>query len=123
MKRKLFLETFFRALGAKEVLWTAIEPDKICGTVLYEPNDSEEKQDFVWHMTESTVPGENVKMLLQFLSDNNLIDNDKIRKPINDLSIDFLDKGRSEKVWNELFNIEVSMLDNGEETDKYFIHL
>jgi hypothetical protein len=90
---------------------------------LYEPNDLQESQDFVWHMTENEVPGEDVKILLQFLTKNCLIENDKLIKPIKEIDIDFIDRNRLEMTWNELFAIEVNMIDNGEETDKYFIHL
>jgi hypothetical protein len=121
-KRKLFLKTFLGALGAKEILWTNTQVDKIYGTAIYELNNREERQDFVWHMSELNVPNEDVKKLLEFLSKNNLIDIDKIFKPIEEINIDFIDKSNLEKTWNELFNIEVKMIDNGEETDSYFIH-
>ena len=66
-KRKLFLETFLGALGAKKILWTSTQVDKIYGTVVYDPNDTEKRQDFVWHMTETNVPGDDIKKLLEFL--------------------------------------------------------
>jgi hypothetical protein len=122
MKRKLFLETFLGALGAKQILWIDIQYDKVYRTVVYDPNDHEERQDFVWHMTENNVPNDNVKKLLQFLSENNLIDTDRIITPIDELNIDFIDKSEVETFWNDLFDIEVRMIDDGEETDRYFIH-
>jgi hypothetical protein len=122
MKRKLFLETFLGALGAKQILWIDIQYDKVYRTVVYDPNDDEERQGFVWHMTENNVPNDNVKKLLQFLSENNLIDIDKIITPIDELNIDFIDKSEVETFWNDLFDIEVRMIDDGEETDRYFIH-
>jgi hypothetical protein len=73
-------------------------------------------------MDESNVPSEDVRKLLLFLSENNLMDIDKIVKPIDELNIDFIAKDKIEKVWNELFEIEVRMIDDGEETDRYFIH-
>jgi hypothetical protein len=73
-------------------------------------------------MDESNVPGDDVRKLLLFLSENNLIDIDKIIKPIDELNIDFIDKNKIEAVWNELFDVEVRMVDDGEETDRYFIH-
>ncbi len=74
MKRKLFLEAFLGALGAKEIVWTDVQSDKVYGTVVYDPNDEEERQDFVWHMDESNVPSDDVRKLLLFLSGNNLMD-------------------------------------------------
>ena len=121
-KRKIFLKTFLGALGAKDILWTNTEFDKIYGTVIYDLNDPEERQDFVWLITETKVPSDDVKKLLEFLSKNNIINIDKIFTPIEEIKIDFIDKSNLEKVWDELFDIEVRMIDNGEETDGYFIH-
>ena len=121
-KRKIFLKTFLGALGAKDILWTNTEFDKIYGTVIYDLNDPEERQDVVWHITETKVPSDDVKKLLEFLSKNNIINIDKIFTPIEEIKIDFIDKSNLEKVWDELFDIEVRMIDNGEETDGYFIH-
>jgi hypothetical protein len=103
-------------------MWRDAQPDRLYGTVVYDPNDEEEKQDFVWHMNESNVPSDDVKKLLLFLSENNLMDVDKIIKPIHELKVDFIENDKLEKVWNELFDIEVRMIDDGEETDGYFIH-
>jgi len=122
MKRKLFLEAFLGALGAKKILWADFQLDKVYGTVVYDPNDEEERQDFVWHMNESNVPNDDVRKLLLFLSENNLMDVDKIIKPIEELNINFIEKNKLETVWNDLFDIEVRMIDDGEETDRYFIH-
>jgi hypothetical protein len=121
-KRKSLLKSFLGALGAKEILWGDIRFDKIYGTVIYDLTDPEERQDFVWHMTENNVPTEDVKKLLEYLSKNKLIDIDKIFIPIEKLNIDFIDKSKLENVWHELFNIQVRMIDDGEETDCYFIH-
>ena len=125
MKRQIFLKSFLGALGALEILWTNLQIDKIYGTVIYDISDAEERQDFVWHMTENNVPNDDVKNLIEFLSKNELIDIDKIITPINELKIDFIDKSKLDNVWNELFNIEVHMIDDGVESkqsDRYFIH-
>ena len=121
-KRKIFLKAFLGALGAKELIWTNTQIDKLYGTVIYDLNDPEERQDFVWHMTEANVPTDDVKKLIEFLSKNNLIDIDKIFTAIKEIKIDFIDKSNLENVWNELFDIEVKMIDDGEETDSFFIH-
>ena len=125
MKRQIFLKSFLGALGALEILWTNLQIDKIYGTVIYDFSDPEERQDFVWHMTENNVPNDDVKNLIEFLSKNELIDIDKIITPINELKIDFIDKSKLDNVCNELFNIEVHMIDDGVESkqsDRYFIH-
>ncbi len=121
-RREEFLKTFLTALGAKNIEWSKSENDKLFGTVIYDIQDTDERQDFVWHMTEDKVPSDEVKKLLEYFIDNNLLDIDKINKPINELNLDFIDQSKREKVIKELFDIEVRMIDDGEETDKYFIH-
>lgn len=122
MKRQLFLISFLGAFGAVDILWTDMQIDKIYGTVIYDTSDPDERQDFVWHMTESNVPNDDVKNLVDFLSNKGLINIDKIMTPINEIKIDFIDNYKLDNVWNELFKIEVRMIDDGEETDSYFIH-
>jgi len=125
VKRQIFLKSFLGALGAVDILWTDLQIDKIYGTVIYDISDPEERQDFVWHMAENNVPNDDVKNLIEFLSKNELIDIDKIITPINELKIDFIDKSKLDNVWNDLFNIEVHMIDDGVESkqsDRYFIH-
>lgn len=122
MKRQTFLKSFLEALGAVDIIWTDTQIDKIYGTVIYDLSDFDERQDFVWHMTEDNVPNENVKKLVDFLSTNNLIDIDKIIRPIEQLDINFIDKSELNNVWDELFEIEVKMLDDGQETDSYYLH-
>jgi hypothetical protein len=122
MKRKLFLDTFLGALGAVKIIWGDTTVNKIYGTVIYDELDPEERQDFVWHMTEDNVPSEDVRKLIEYIADNNLIDIDKISKPIDELNLDFIEESQREIVINKLFDIEVRMIDDGEETDSYFIH-
>ena len=122
MKRQTFLKSFLGALGAVDIIWTDTQIDKIYGTVIYDLSDLDERQDFVWHMAEDNAPNENVKKLVDFLSTNNLVDIDKIIRPIDQLDIDFIDKSEINNVWDELFEIEVKMIDDGEETDSYFLH-
>ena len=60
MRRKKFLQEFLGALGAIEIRWQEETGGKIKGTVIYEPGDPEETQDFVWHVSESDAPNQNV---------------------------------------------------------------
>lgn len=122
MKRKLFLETFLGALGAVKINWGKESFDEIYGTVIYDETDIEERQDFVWHMTEDKVPPEDVRKVINYIKENSLIDIDKIIKPIDEINLHFIDQSKKEEVINALFEIEVRMIDDGEETDRYFIH-
>ncbi len=60
-RREEFLKTFLTALGAKNIEWSKSENDKLFGTVIYDIQDTDERQDFVWHMTEDKVPSDEVK--------------------------------------------------------------
>ena len=122
MKRKLFLDTFLKALGAVKIIWGDITVNKICETAIYDEFNPDERQDFVWHITEDNVPSEDVRKLIEYLTDNKLIDIDKINKPFDELNLDFIEESQREIVINKLFSIEVKMVDSGEETDSYFIH-
>lgn len=114
--------TFLTALGAVRIIWGDTFVDKIYGTVIYDESDPEERQDFVWHMTEDNVPSDDVRKVIEYMANNKLIDIDKIIKPIDELPLNFIEQHQKEKIFNELFNIEVRMIDDGEETDRYFIH-
>jgi hypothetical protein len=122
MKRKLFLETFLRALGAVLITWGKVEQDKIYGTVVYDLTDPEDRQDFVWHRTEENVPSEDVRKLIQYLSDHHLIDNDRITIPLYEYRFDFIEPSRQKQVIDELLRIEVKMVEEGEETGTYSLH-
>ena len=122
MDRKIFLKSFLGALGAVDIIWGNEFIDKIYGTVIYDLNDPEERQDFVWHMSEENIPSEDLKKLLDYLSLLNYIDIDKIFTPIEDIPIDFIEPSKLENVWNELFDIGVRMIDDNIESDMYFIH-
>jgi hypothetical protein len=122
MKRKLFLETFLRALGAVHISWGRIEPDKIYGTVVYDLTDPEDYQDFVWHMTEENVPSEDARKLIQYLSDRHFIDADRITIPLSAHRFDFIEPARHKQVIDELFHIEVKLVDAGRETGTYSLY-
>ncbi|MBC6698247.1 hypothetical protein [Hymenobacter sp. BT190] len=117
------MSVFLAALGAVRIIWNEMHEDKIYGTVLYAEDDDEERQDFVWHMTEVAVPSENVMRLIEYLRETKLLDGDKIIiHPINELALPCLKLSERKQALEELFEVEVRMLDNGEESDSYFIH-
>ena len=59
---------------------------------------------------------------MQTGKENNLIDIDKIIKPIDELNLHFIDQSKKKEVIEALFDIEVKMIDDEAETDRYFIH-
>jgi hypothetical protein len=122
LKRKRFLQSFLGALGAKQIIWTSQDDNSIFGTVIYDETDPDERQDFVWHMTENNVPNETIIDLLTYLTTKCLIDNDHLIVPVAEIEIPDIDNETRDKLFDELFRVSVNMIDNGEETDFYFIH-
>ena len=124
VKRQLFLDSYFEMLGGHGIVWTKIEADKIYGTVIYDPNDPEEIQDFCWHCSEEEVPSDKALELTKILTENKFISIDKLIVPIQTVfeKSNETDFTVFNSTMNELFNVEVFMVDDGEETCSYFIH-
>ena len=121
-RRQKFLKVFLGALGAKEIQWTDENENSISGTVIYDPTDPEERQDFIWYMTEKKVPSEQVIDLLAYITNEGLVDIDKLKVPVTEIVIPNIDNETKERLFDELFDVQVNMVDEGEETDYYFIH-
>lgn len=73
-------------------------------------------------MNEGSVPADKVLNLLTHLMNNRLLDNDKIVIPIAEIEIPNCDKEEKEKLFDELLSVTVRMIDEGQETDYYYIH-
>lgn len=129
MRRKKFLQEFIGALGAVKILWREETIDEISGTVIYDLNDPEERQDFVWHASEDEVPHQNVLDLAKLLRKQELLNIDQIRVTRSELKDRYnkmyeriTSDQEFEKILDKLESIEVPMVDEGRETDAYFIH-
>ncbi len=129
MRRRKFLEEFLGALGVIRIDWKGESEKSISGTVIYELNDPEEMQDFIWHIEESNAPKEEIHILAALLNEQKLLDVDKIKVSRRELIKSYCEKvGRvipeSEFVGilEALESISVPMVDEGEETDIFFIH-
>jgi hypothetical protein len=46
----------------------------------------------------------------------------KTVRTIEDLTLDFIEDSQREKLWLELFDVEVRIIDDTSETDEYFMH-
>ncbi|SHL11811.1 hypothetical protein [Hymenobacter psychrotolerans] len=121
-KRKEFLKVYLGALGAVNIVWGESCSDRIFGTVLYDREDKEEQQDFVWYMTEAEVPSQEVVRLIQYIIQHQLLDVDKLCRPLTEIAAEALEPGKREKAIQALLDVEVRMMDDGQETDSYFIH-
>src|SRR6476620_5757538 len=124
MKRQKFLEEFLKLYRVEKVEYTQVDDDKIIGTAIYDTNDSEEKQEFCWHMSEEKLPSESTLKLIQTINENGWCDIDKITVSEKELFQKL--KWNDEKLFNEafaeLFDVEIKMVDNGKETDSFFVH-
>ena len=47
---------------------------------------------------------------------------DKISEHIEEMEFVEFDKNSKEKILNELFKVDIKMVDDGKETDSYFVH-
>lgn len=121
-KRKKFLEVFLKALGAESIRWTNQNDNSISGTIIYDSRDTDEQRDFIWHMSEGNVPGDDVLNLLAYLIDKKLLDVDKIKVPVANIEIPDYATSEKERLFRELFKVNVNMVDEGQGTDYYFIH-
>jgi len=122
--RQIFLEEFLKLYSVKFVTNINIKNDLISGTAVYDPNNKEEKQDFCWHISDQSVPSRNALEIIKIITENNWCEIDKIIVTKDEL---FLKTGwESREKFNkslaEIFNVEIRMVDDGEETDSFFIH-
>ena len=120
-KRQILLRNFFRLFDIDKVELTKVDIDKILGTAIY--NDNEE-QDFCWHMTEENIPFDDLNFLIKIIVDNKLNRNDKIIANETEIFIKsgWTERSKFDKVYNQLFDIEIKMVDNGKESDSFFMH-
>ena len=129
MKRKAFLIEFLGALGAEVIEWRDENNSYISGRVIYEKDDPEEIQDFCWHLSEQEVPSDSVLMLAKLINEGNLLSIDKItvnreelRRQFNEYQNTDFSKSDFLNILDTLTSVQIRMVDDGEETDTYFIH-
>ena len=129
IKRKTFLKEFLGALGAEKIIFSEETNDAIRGTVLYKVNNSEETQDFCWNIREDKSPTEEALNIARLLNEENILSIDQITLTRSQLLHRYnerykanIDMENFKSILDELESIEVSMVDEGKETDVYFIH-
>ncbi|PCI35960.1 MAG: hypothetical protein COB60_01275 [Flavobacteriaceae bacterium] len=120
--RQTFLTSFLGALGAEKILWKENNERFIKGTVIYDIEDDKERQDFIWKITESKSPDNCTQALIDFIKNEKLLDIDKLTKSIDEINPPNLSNNQKNISFDNLVNIRVRMIDDGEETDSYFIH-
>jgi hypothetical protein len=123
--RQLFLEEFLKLYGVKKVIYAGIANDKIFGIAIYDLDDSDEIQDFCWHMTDENAPCENVLEIIKVITENNWCEIDQITISEDELfnKMNWTDRNLFDKSFAEIFEVNIRMVDNGEETDTFFVHM
>jgi hypothetical protein len=121
-KRKIFLEAYFKIFEMEKIEWIEKTEKSIRGIVIYDSSDFAEKQEFIWHKSENEVPSENVRLLIEKLITEKLMVGDKLVKPTKEIEFGGFSETQKEKLFEELFDIGINMIDNGKETDIFYIH-
>ena len=121
-KRRIFLEQFLGLYEVDKIEITALDEEKICGIAIY-LNDVD-TQEFCWHITEDDVPSNDLIELIQIIRKNEFNKIDKLIVSAEELfeKTEWTDRNKFDKTFEELFEVEVKMIDDGEETDSFFIH-
>jgi hypothetical protein len=109
-------------MGVDNVEITKSETDKIYGIAIY--SDDEDIQQFCWHVTEQNLPSDDLIQIMNLIKDNNFIRIDKLIVTEDELfkKSGWTDSSKFNITYRKLFDIEVKMIDDGKETDSYFIH-
>ena len=121
-RRKQFLIKFLRVFGVRDIIWGSMNAEQISGTAIFEFEDPTERQDFIWEINQADLPSESILDLIEYLSQKQMISGDRIIKDIDQISLPFANNNQKNKLFEELFNVEVRMIDNGVKTDSFFIH-
>ena len=118
-----FLSSFFSLFKAKIEEYSIVN-QKVFGTISWA--NEEDRQDFVFNVDINDLIIGKVKLLCDFLLEKSLVDGDKIIVSENDL-LEMLkkeewDNVEAEETVNALCSLGIKMIDDGEETDSFFLH-
>ena len=122
-KREIFLESYFKIFGMEKIQWLEKTEKSIRGIVIYDSSDLDEQQEFIWHKSENEVPSEKVSLLIEKLIAEKLLIGDKLIKPIKEIKLAEFEKVTNEQLFEQLFDIGINMVDDGKETDIFYIHI
>jgi hypothetical protein len=128
-RRQQFLNEFLGALGALEIQQLHVTPMAISGTVVYDPSVPDERQDFRWSVPSDAAPSPAAICLAGIIRRGDLLRIDKLRVSRQELLTQFnatqsspYSPERFSTVLDELLQIQIPMLDDGVESDYFFMH-
>ena len=121
-KRKNFLEHYFKIFGMEKFEWINETEESIRGIVVYDTSDLDERQEFIWNISENEIPSKKVNLLIDKLISEKFLIGDKLIKPTAEIEFVEFDNSTKEKLFAELFDVGINMVDNGKETDMFYIH-
>ena len=121
-KRLRFLRSFLKLYDVKRIDVTDESEKHIKGVAIYNVNDFEENQDFIWYKAEHEVPSEDLILIIEKILAEKLHRGDLLYRQVEKVKFtEFEDEFREELI-NQLLNIDVKMIDDDQETDSYFVH-
>ncbi|WP_242132915.1 hypothetical protein [Aestuariivivens marinum] len=121
-KRLNFLKSYLKLYGVEKIELINETADSISGIAIYDENDPEEKQEFIWHKSEMEIPSPELNILIEKIVVEKWHNGDKISEHIEELEFEEFDNSIKEKILTELFDVRIRMVDDGEETDSYWVH-
>tara|TARA_B110000114_G_C14973390_1_gene349435 strand:+ start:71 stop:448 length:378 start_codon:yes stop_codon:yes gene_type:complete len=121
-KRLNFLKSYLKLYGVERIELIDKSVDSISGIAIYDENDPEERQEFIWHKSEKQVPSPELNILIEKIVAEKWHNGDKISENIEELEFEEFDNTTKEKILTELFDVQIRMVEDGEETDSYWVH-
>ncbi len=121
-KRLKFLKSFLKIYGVEKIELTNESVDSISGIAIYDETDLEERQEFIWHKSENEVPSAELNIIIEKIVAEKWHNGDKITKDIDEIEFTEFSNDVKKRMEFELFDVEIRMVDDGKETDSYFVH-
>ena len=122
MKRLEFLKIFLKLFGVQKIELIEMTKDSIRGFAIYDELVFEERQEFIWHRPENQIPPTELNLLIEKIINNKLHRGDKIFAEVSNIKFNEFNNMQRDELIKQLFDIEIKMIDNGIETDSFFVH-
>lgn len=121
-KRLNFLNSFLKLFEVVKIELIEQNEKSIRGIAVYDENDPEEIQEFIWYKTENGVPPIELNILIDKIVSEKWHNGDKISKHVEKMEFTEFNNETRDKILDELFDVKIRMVDESEETDSYWVH-